>query len=49
MNVFIYGPITADPERSIDQGDRNKTARSIQITADYLLGYWSDSVFPDEM
>ena len=31
MNVFIYDPIAPDPERLINQGQGNATARSIQI------------------
>lgn len=39
VNVFIYDPIAADPNGIINQGHDNKTARSIQISADH---------FPDE-
>lgn len=31
VNIFIYDPIAPDPERIINQGQGNKTARSIQI------------------
>lgn len=31
INVFIYDPIAPDPEKIINQGNENKTARSIQI------------------
>ncbi len=31
INVFIYDPIAADPEKIINQGEGNITARSIQI------------------
>lgn len=31
VNVFIYDPIASDPERIINQGKGNLTARSIQI------------------
>jgi hypothetical protein len=31
INVFIYDPIAPDPKGIINQGQRNTTARSIQI------------------
>ncbi|HET6747118.1 MAG TPA: DUF1801 domain-containing protein [Candidatus Saccharimonadales bacterium] len=31
INVFIYDPIAPDPERLINQGHNNLTARSIQL------------------
>ena len=31
VNVFIYDPIAPDPEHIINQGDKNATARAIQI------------------
>jgi hypothetical protein len=31
INVFIYDPIAPDPEKIINQGNENKTARAIQI------------------
>lgn len=31
INVFIYDPIAPDPEKIINQGQGNLTARSIQI------------------
>jgi len=31
INVFIYDPIAPDPEKINNQGEGNKTARSIQI------------------
>lgn len=31
VNVFIYDPIAPDPEKIINQGGGNKTARAIQI------------------
>jgi hypothetical protein len=31
VNVFIYDPIAPDPHSIINQGHKNKTARSIQI------------------
>jgi hypothetical protein len=31
INVFIYDPIAPDPERIINQGQGNLTARTIQI------------------
>lgn len=31
INVFIYDPIAPDPEKIINQGEGNLTARSIQI------------------
>ncbi len=31
INIFIYDPIAPDPEKIINQGHDNKTARSIQI------------------
>jgi len=31
INVFIYDPIAPDPQRIINQGHENQTARSIQI------------------
>ncbi len=31
MNVFIYDPIAPDPEKIINQGQGNLTARAIQI------------------
>ncbi|MEO6728825.1 MAG: DUF1801 domain-containing protein [Candidatus Dojkabacteria bacterium] len=31
INIFIYDPIAPDPEKIINQGEGNKTARSIQI------------------
>lgn len=37
INVFLYDPIAPDPERIINQGDGNKTARSIQLYKDSEL------------
>lgn len=34
LNVFIYDPIAADPQRIINQGEGNATARAIQIYKD---------------
>ena len=31
VNIFIYDPIAPDPEKLINQGHNNATARSIQI------------------
>ena len=31
LNVFIYDPIAPDPDRIINQGHGNKTARAIQL------------------
>jgi hypothetical protein len=31
LNIFIYDPIAPDPERIINQGHGNKTARAIQV------------------
>lgn len=31
VNIFIYDPIAPDPDRIINQGQANLTARSIQI------------------
>lgn len=31
VNIFIYGPTVPDPEGLINQGQLNKSARSIQI------------------
>lgn len=31
VNIFIYDPIAPDPEKIINQGEGNKTARAIQI------------------
>ena len=31
VNVFIYDPIAPDPEGIINQGQRNATARAIQV------------------
>ncbi len=31
INVFIYDPIAPDPQKIINQGQDNKTARSIQL------------------
>ena len=31
VNVFIYDPIAPDPEKIINQGEGNATARAIQI------------------
>jgi hypothetical protein len=31
VNIFIYDPIAPDPEGIINQGQGNKTARSIQL------------------
>ena len=31
INIFIYDPIAPDPEKIINQGQSNLTARSIQI------------------
>lgn len=33
INVFIYDPTAPDPEKIINQGHNNKTARAIQIKA----------------
>ena len=37
VNVFIYDPIAPDPEKIINQGHNNQTARSIQIYQDNKL------------
>lgn len=37
VNVFVYDPIVADPERIINQGHNNATARSIQIQQDQTI------------
>jgi hypothetical protein len=34
VNIFIYDPIAPDPENIINQGNENKTARTIQIFED---------------
>lgn len=39
VNIFIYDPIAPDPNGIINQGHKNETARSIQVTKD---------AFPDE-
>lgn len=31
LNIFIYDPIAPDPEKIINQGHGNKTARAIQL------------------
>lgn len=31
LNIFIYDPIAPDPARIINQGQRNATARAIQV------------------
>jgi hypothetical protein len=31
VNIFIYDPIAPDPEKIINQGQGNKSARSIQV------------------
>jgi len=31
VNIFIYDPIAPDPEGIINQGHKNKSARSIQV------------------
>ena len=31
LNIFIYDPIAPDPEGLINQGQNNRTARSIQV------------------
>lgn len=31
INIFIYDPLAPDPQRLINQGEGNSTARSIQI------------------
>jgi len=31
INLFIYDPIAPDPDHIINQGEGNKTARSVQI------------------
>lgn len=31
VNIFIYDPIAPDPERIINQGQGNKTARAVQV------------------
>ena len=31
VNIFIYDPIAPDPEGSINQGQGNQTARTIQV------------------
>jgi len=31
VNIFIYDPIAPDPEGIINQGQRNSTARTIQV------------------
>jgi len=31
INIFIYDPIAPDPEKIINQGMENKTARTVQI------------------
>lgn len=37
INVFIYDPIATDPEKIINQGEGNLTARAIQIYEDDKL------------
>ena len=37
INVFIYDPIAPDPEKIINQGEGNLTARSIQMYRDQQL------------
>ena len=37
LNIFIYDPIAPDPEKIINQGHTNKTARAIQIYEGELL------------
>jgi hypothetical protein len=44
INVFIYDPIAPDPHHLINQGQGNKTARSIQI---YQNGKVNESDFKD--
>lgn len=34
VNIFIYDPIAPDPSGIINQGHKNETARSIQVTKD---------------
>lgn len=34
VNLFVYDPIADDPERVINQGEGNATARSIQVYED---------------
>jgi hypothetical protein len=31
VNIFIYDPVVTDPQKIINQGEGNKTARAIQI------------------
>ena len=31
VNIFIYDPIAPDPEKIINQGNENKSARAIQV------------------
>ena len=44
INVFIYDPIAPDPHHIINQGNGNKTARSIQI---YESGLLNENAFKD--
>ncbi len=34
INIFVYDPIAPDPQHIINQGQGNKTARSIQVYQD---------------
>lgn len=37
INIFIYDPVAPDPEKIINQGEGNLTARSIQIYENQTL------------
>jgi hypothetical protein len=37
VNIFVYDPIAPDPERIINQGQSNQTARAIQVRRDETL------------
>jgi hypothetical protein len=37
VNIFVYDPITPDPQGIINQGQGNQTARAIQVRRDEAL------------
>jgi len=37
VNIFIYDPVAPDPHHLINQGNDNKTARSIQMFQDSIF------------
>ena len=37
LNIFIYDPIASDPEKIINQGQGNRTARAIQVYENDML------------